>query len=227
MAKHPTWAYLYYDRENLWMGFRCEGRPAEELVTAFTDHDSFVWRDDSVEFMLAPGDAAKPFFQIVINSAGSVYDSWAGDKSWDGKLDIQTAKDSAVGWQWSVFVCRVEASITQGGRDMVRQLLSQHPGRREKHLVADQRNVSHYDRFGRVVFGAGIHVRTVERRAAVGWGPQVTLANRSASIRDSGPGSGRQGAFGRRGQVPADGVVPYDVQDDRARRIVLTRETAG
>lgn len=232
MAKHPTWAYLYYDRENLWMGFHCEGRPAEELVTAFTDHDSFVWRDDSVEFMLAPGDAAKPFFQIVINSAGSVYDSWAGDKSWDGKLDIQTAKDSA-GWVAVVGIpfAELKRAFPRAGETWFANFCRNTPAAEKSSWSPTSGTFTAHDRFGRVVFGgrqtSSARLSDVQR---VGMGPnKVTLA-RPVGIDFEIQGLDRDGKelFDRKGQVPADGVVPYDVQDDRARRIVLTlRDSQG
>ncbi len=232
MAAHPTWAYLYYDRDGLWLGFRCEGRPSAELVAAFTERDSFVWRDDSVEFMLAPGETPDRFFHIVVNSVGAVYDAWAGDKSWNGELDIQTAKD-ATGWVAVVGIpfAELEQVSPRAGRAWAVNLCRNTPTAEKSSWSPTRGTLTAPDRFGRVVFGgrqtSSVRLSEVPR---VGMGPNKIVLVRPVGLDFQVQGLDRDGnaLFSREGQVPADGVVAYEVHSDRARRIAFTlRDTRG
>ncbi len=61
----------------------------KSLVTDVTKHDGTgMWDDDEVEFFLAPGGAAKGYYQIAVNSRGVTWDGYHAepgnsDTSWD------------------------------------------------------------------------------------------------------------------------------------------------
>ncbi|HOB74597.1 MAG TPA: DUF4091 domain-containing protein [Phycisphaerae bacterium] len=96
LASQPTWVYVAYDREALWLGFRCEG-PGAQTEPTIRERDGRVWGDESVEVLLDPGDAHGDAFHLVVNSAGIIYDSVGRDSGWDSGLEVRTARDAA-GW---------------------------------------------------------------------------------------------------------------------------------
>jgi len=96
-AKNPTWAYLFYDPETLWVAFRCEGIAGDKLVACATERDSKVWLDDSVELFINPGSVRASHFQSIFNQAGVIFDSAGGFKSFNANVTIQTATDEQ-GW---------------------------------------------------------------------------------------------------------------------------------
>ncbi len=97
MSSLPTWVHVYYTPSTLWVGFRCEGTPGDQLEAQFTQRDDKVWRDDSVDVILNHlGDPEKSA-HISVNCATVVYDALGGDASWNPDLTVQTARDSK-GW---------------------------------------------------------------------------------------------------------------------------------
>lgn len=57
-----------------------------DLVRAdATGRDSRVFRDDCVEIFIQPGDEA--YYQVVVNSIGTIYDGRGMDNAWDGEIE--------------------------------------------------------------------------------------------------------------------------------------------
>jgi len=89
-ARRPTSAYIGWDDAAVWVALRCEGRGRSNLKTEVTQRDGPVWRDDSVEFYCDPGLTRPKYYQVVLNSAGVVYDAAGTDKGWNPDLRVAT-----------------------------------------------------------------------------------------------------------------------------------------
>jgi len=97
LSGEPTWVYLFYDESSLWMACRCEGRSSAQLKADVKQRDGRVWSDDSMEFLFSPRCSRREFFQIIVNSTGTVYDSSARNESWNANLGVAAGADDT-GW---------------------------------------------------------------------------------------------------------------------------------
>ena len=91
----PTLARVVTKQGLLFLRFECREPDMGRLVYAHAGRDSAaLWRDDVVEILLQPGDAA-PLYHLMVNPIGASFDavSVAGkgeDSSWDPPLRSRT-----------------------------------------------------------------------------------------------------------------------------------------
>ncbi|MBU0716393.1 MAG: hypothetical protein KJ964_13640 [Verrucomicrobia bacterium] len=97
-AMEKTFVYCVHDDQNLYVAFRCAESildPVQNRLGEFKAEvkakDGPVWGDDSVEIFLAPHGGN--YYQIVVNSIGTVYDAKGGDASWDGGITACASHD--------------------------------------------------------------------------------------------------------------------------------------
>jgi len=101
------YAWFGYDRENLYFAFKTEMPPEGRLVTNVKRMGGEVVGDDSIEIWIVPpgegrdidGPRSKGYFQLIINSAGTVFSmhhepgyglsaaTWGPNISWGSKTD--------------------------------------------------------------------------------------------------------------------------------------------
>ena len=133
MVTQPTLVAAAYDAHHLYLAFLCLDQAIRPRTAETAKHDGPVWRDDCVEFFVAPGTAAGDWFQIVVNPAGTTYDAigFRQDK-WEPQTKIAVAQDErfwavelavplsafpvpapAPGTQWSVNFTRNRRHFTQ------------------------------------------------------------------------------------------------------------------
>jgi hypothetical protein len=93
----PTAVWLTWDEQGLYLAARCTEPRLERLQLAAKKRDAAVFADDSVEFFVAFDDAAKPYYQIVVNAAGMIYDGKGFDSSWNGDYQVATGREAG-GW---------------------------------------------------------------------------------------------------------------------------------
>ncbi|MGD9497323.1 MAG: carbohydrate-binding family 9-like protein, partial [Armatimonadota bacterium] len=75
-ARHAREAWAAYDDEHLYLAVRLEREPGTELrVFTLEDDDSAVWEDDEVELFVDPFSSGSEYFQMIVNSAGVLYDA--------------------------------------------------------------------------------------------------------------------------------------------------------
>ncbi|MEA3403857.1 MAG: DUF6067 family protein [Armatimonadota bacterium] len=86
LADQQTVVRISYDDQRLYVAFELSMGPEELPRTSVMERDTGVWADDSIEVYLLPegGSEADDFFQLVGNSAGTIFDRRGQDKSWDG-----------------------------------------------------------------------------------------------------------------------------------------------
>ncbi|MFH1476144.1 MAG: sugar-binding protein [Verrucomicrobiota bacterium] len=105
-SRDQTRAYLCYDNSNLYVGVKCSQAcldPVNNQLTLFkkdvvTHDDEKIWRDDCVIILLDTNSGKKEFFDIMLNSLGTVLDakypaspSWEkGPKPWQSGAEVKT-----------------------------------------------------------------------------------------------------------------------------------------
>jgi len=91
VASEQTEIYLRLDNDNLYIGGICYGN-AGALKAAVRDRDGKVWADDSLDLFLDIKATKRSYYHYVINSLGTLYDSYCPlpaqhTPSWDGKAE--------------------------------------------------------------------------------------------------------------------------------------------
>lgn len=76
VPSRPTVAWLAHDGQRLYIAFRCgEPRPDRLRRTVLERDGDRIWEDDDVELFVAPDESPDaPYFQVILNAAGALYD---------------------------------------------------------------------------------------------------------------------------------------------------------
>ena len=93
----PTLVRAAYDAQYLYLGYQCFEKGQEtQLVGTSKRDDMKIFRADAVETFLQPGGSGQPYYQIVANTEGGLWDEmWTGTRTrtkWSGEA-IQAAGD--------------------------------------------------------------------------------------------------------------------------------------
>jgi hypothetical protein len=130
-ATERTEAFLFYDNDKLYFGFKCYDSEPHKIVARYDTHDARTF-SDSVNIFLDPfGDRRTGYF-FSVNARGVQYDGLLTEASgldgtWDGIWESAARIES---WGWSAEVAipfksiRFRAGQTWGinlGRDIVRK----------------------------------------------------------------------------------------------------------
>lgn len=108
LAAKQSAAMACYDKEKLYIAIKCyEPRldpvlnQLDQIKTKQTGRDSAVWTDDSVEIFIRPDISTEKYFQIAINSAGTIFDTAlpAPGVNWSSKAIIKTSRNTKF---WSI-----------------------------------------------------------------------------------------------------------------------------
>lgn len=106
-------AWVGYDDQALYIAFQAKEKEAPKA--AKRSRDKGIWNDDSIEILLASGDAKKRA-HFMVNAAGSIYDAnyeKEGAGSWNPEWHRAT-QQSSDGWQvevaipWKILSWRVQ-----------------------------------------------------------------------------------------------------------------------
>jgi len=81
-AKEQTIARLAYDKENLYLGVICFESKMDMIKDAHKERDGHVFQDDCIEIFLDWEKKGEKYCHIVVNSIGSIYDSWHYTIGW-------------------------------------------------------------------------------------------------------------------------------------------------
>jgi len=75
-ARHSREAWAAYDDDYLYLAVRLQREPGTELrVLTLEPDDSAIWEDDEIEVFLDPFSTGTEYFQLIVNSAGVLYDA--------------------------------------------------------------------------------------------------------------------------------------------------------
>ena len=87
-----------YDATHLYLGVHCDEPKAKQLAPSFAGRDSGeVFHAETIELFLDPRHNHADYYQIAANLAGSLYDSFKSDPSWDSATRV-AARVLADGW---------------------------------------------------------------------------------------------------------------------------------
>lgn len=73
-----TVVFVTYDRNNLYLGFKCYEQLMEDIVANVTLPDGQTWAEDSVDIAIDPQGTGKGLYQFAINANGVVYSCGLG-----------------------------------------------------------------------------------------------------------------------------------------------------
>lgn len=91
-AKIPTRFAVCYDDAALYLAVVCSEPNLATLRSDQIGQDGPVYGDDSIEIFIAPLRKAKPYYQLVFNTADGRYDGKGFDKSWNGNWTAKVLK---------------------------------------------------------------------------------------------------------------------------------------
>ena len=73
-ADEPTFAYLTWDDEYLYVGVKAYDSKMAQVRISQTKKDSSVWKDDALEILVDPNPATTLYYHIIVNPIGVVFD---------------------------------------------------------------------------------------------------------------------------------------------------------
>lgn len=101
---HGTTVQAVWTAQGVSLAFRLAEPELGKLRARCTAHDSDVYSDDCVELFLDVTGQRSGYYQLAINSLGTVFDRWSQDESWNAAgLKAGVAKGEA-GWTLEVFL---------------------------------------------------------------------------------------------------------------------------
>ena len=91
-AEGKTVVYVGYLEDRLYVGVKGYEPSTEDLAAFFTQRDTEVWNDDCVEIFLDTNLDHQTYYQIIVNSLGTITDVYFdgekrfGDRAWNGNF---------------------------------------------------------------------------------------------------------------------------------------------
>ncbi|MBN1809324.1 MAG: carbohydrate-binding family 9-like protein [Planctomycetes bacterium] len=107
-ASVETEVRIVTDGRKLYFAFHCVEPNYGEFKAYAMERDGAVWEDDAVEIFLDTDLDAKTYYQVLVNTLGTVLDSFSRDSLWNG--DVQAAASKGKGF-WDVEIAVDLASI--------------------------------------------------------------------------------------------------------------------
>ncbi len=93
-----TMAKVCYDKDNLYIGVRCEEPLTTEIKDTCRLHDGPVWNENELEFFFDINNVQKDFKQIMVNTLGTITDvesiNGKGNMKWESDAQVTVAKDA-------------------------------------------------------------------------------------------------------------------------------------
>jgi len=112
----PTAAWVVCTDREFCVHFSCTDPDIKALVATPLPHDSEeMWKQDSVEVFVAPGDPTKEYFHLVVSANGDLYDARVSgnveqrDPSWESGA-VTSVEREADGW-----LCTIRVPLTSLG----------------------------------------------------------------------------------------------------------------
>ena len=115
-AMVKTEVRIVSDGKKIYFAFHCVEPKYGELKAYATERDNDVWKDDEVEVFLDTQHNKKNYFQVIVNTLGTIQDADTSDVSWDG--DIQTAVRKGKGFYDVEIAIGLESMKAKVGPDV-------------------------------------------------------------------------------------------------------------
>ncbi|MEN6545238.1 MAG: sugar-binding protein, partial [Armatimonadia bacterium] len=91
---------LLWDDKYLYLGIRNDEPNMARLVPVLHAHDEHaVFSTETIEFFLDPNHSHEAYYQLAFNAAGSLYDGFREDTSWNSGATVKAYRDADF---WSV-----------------------------------------------------------------------------------------------------------------------------
>ena len=96
-AKVQTYVRVVHEPEFIYFGVECMEPLVDRMTEEIKKRDGDVWNDNTLEIFLNHPDLGGAYYQIIINSAGTVFDHFVqpgskADKSYDSQIEVKTRK---------------------------------------------------------------------------------------------------------------------------------------
>jgi hypothetical protein len=91
-----TEARVVWNNDALYLGFKVHEPNMKGVRAQEKAHDGPIWTDDSIEFFLAPRRSVHRYLQLIVNSAGALYDGVGNMRStsasaWNTRAQVATS----------------------------------------------------------------------------------------------------------------------------------------
>jgi len=167
LAQEQTVFKIVYDDERLYIACKCYERilnPVLNQTHKFKaekkERDSRVWLDDSIEFFIAPEQSSE-YYHIVVNSAGTIYDSAGMMRAGAFDADIKSAA-VVTDWGWiaetSIPLRSLKKAFPRPGETWTLNVCrtEQAYGEFSSWAPVDRRGFHSPDKFGYLRFGGSV-----------------------------------------------------------------------
>ena len=114
-------AYLGYAERSLFVAVKAYEPSTETMTAKETKRDGPAWRDDNVDIYLDTNHDYKSYYQIVVNSLGTVFDAYNAGESrlakpeWNGEYTVATTVED------TFWICEIGIPFKQLGGAQVRK----------------------------------------------------------------------------------------------------------
>ena len=230
---YPIWAYLFYDHEALWLGYRCEAQPGDRVKVDALVRDGNVKKDTNVEFYFDPGVTRLRFFKIFANPAGVVYDASKGDSTWNADLSVKAVTDEK-GWSVAMRVPFEDLGCEEPKQDTEWGFNYQTSTGTSNSWAALIGGYHYPEGFGRLVFGGKMRrgARLLKiGRAGIGANFIQLEAPKNTRYRIDGISSKRKIIYTRSGELVSQDrleTIGFNLENDQVRRFnVSLRDKRG
>jgi hypothetical protein len=85
---------LLYTEDALYVGALLSEPLPGQIRAKQTSHDGQIWTDDSIELFFCPGSVVHHYYQLIVNSRGTIYDGTGNLKS-TNSADWNTSTSAA------------------------------------------------------------------------------------------------------------------------------------
>jgi cellulose/xylan binding protein with CBM9 domain/beta-N-acetylglucosaminidase-like protein len=90
LAEHQTEVYAGWTKDKLYLAFKCYEPEIDKIKAVIKKRDEKVYHDDCVEIFFDPDKKGDYYYQIAVNSIGSIYDYYVNKEPWNGDITVKT-----------------------------------------------------------------------------------------------------------------------------------------
>ena len=95
--RYQTFVRVTHEPENIYFGIECMEDDMKNLVEDVKKRDGAVWENNDVEIFLTHPDLGNKYYQIIVNSIGTVFDHFVSpgspaDKKFDSQIQVGIKK---------------------------------------------------------------------------------------------------------------------------------------
>ena len=94
-AKYPTVVRIVHEPDAIYFGIEAMDNEIEKMLAGIKEKDGPVWTDSTIELFLTFPDLGNSYYQIIINSIGTVFDQFVqpgigSNVKWDSQIQLKT-----------------------------------------------------------------------------------------------------------------------------------------